>query len=171
MRFPRRSATVIGVHPLIDAGCVALCAYALGVVAGVRIRARDDREPGVWRKTDGQRHRRASTTGCAALEAGARATGIRGSGPRPRLICARGPYSTFIAHHHMEDTMIIDGVFPWFLANFEDDLFLHNPRFLAAAREAFSPKIVQPTSCTTSAAARGSFATATGSLRASRPRR
>jgi hypothetical protein len=64
-----------------------------------------------------------------------------------RLIRERVPYRTMSAFHQLKSSMGWTGEFPWFREAFEQPAFLHNPTFVAAAREAFSASIVRPTKC------------------------
>ena len=61
------------------------------------------------------------------------------------LIRERAPYPTVGAYYGYD---MGGDTFPWFLGNLPDDLFVCNPTFVTAAREAFSAKIVQPLHCT-----------------------
>lgn len=64
-----------------------------------------------------------------------------------RQIRRRAPYRTMSAFHQLKNSMGWAGEFPWFRESVDDEAFLHNPAFLAAAREAFGASIVRPTKC------------------------
>jgi hypothetical protein len=61
------------------------------------------------------------------------------------LLIERGPYHTTAAVHNLGATMGAGAVSaPWFKAYLDDPVFLENPRWIAAAREAFGAEIVRP---------------------------
>jgi hypothetical protein len=63
------------------------------------------------------------------------------------LIEKRGPYITMAAFHHMEDRLGGPNTQPFFRGMFDDEILLHNPAWIAAARESFSAEIVRPFKC------------------------
>jgi hypothetical protein len=63
------------------------------------------------------------------------------------LVRDRAPYRTTPAYHGLGGSAGRQDIAPWFRDHLEDDVFLHNPRFIAAAREAFGAAIVRPTRC------------------------
>jgi len=64
-----------------------------------------------------------------------------------RRIYARAPYATSYGYHRIGDTLMRMDAPPWFRGDFNDDYFLRNPAWLAAAAESFSATIVRPTTC------------------------
>ena len=62
------------------------------------------------------------------------------------IIRERAPYVNLFAFHNMLDTHA-EHIGPRFRQVFEDDLFLHNPRWIDAARSSFSAEVVQPFKC------------------------
>ncbi len=63
------------------------------------------------------------------------------------LIRDRGPYVTMAAYHHMEDRLGGPNTQPFFRGSLEDEVLLHNPAWVAAARASFSAEIVRPIRC------------------------
>jgi hypothetical protein len=60
----------------------------------------------------------------------------------------RAPFLTTPAYHdlaHMAGPE--QDITPWFRDHLDDNMFFHNPAFLAATREAFSAEIIRPTRC------------------------
>ena len=63
------------------------------------------------------------------------------------LIVARGVYQTTGKVHNLGATMGAAATAPWFKGYLDDPLFLQNPRWIGAARKAFSAEIVRPFAC------------------------
>jgi hypothetical protein len=63
------------------------------------------------------------------------------------LIKARAPYPTLAEYHQMQDSLGGAQTRPWFRTHFQDELLLQNPRWLQAAKDAFSAQIVRPFKC------------------------
>jgi hypothetical protein len=64
-----------------------------------------------------------------------------------RLVQERAPYVTMAAFHGMEDRLGGPRTQPFFRGAFDDQLFLENPGWIAAARESFGAGIVRPFKC------------------------
>jgi hypothetical protein len=64
------------------------------------------------------------------------------------LIAAHAPYETTAKVHNLAATLGTSAMTaPWFKGYVSEDPFLHNPRWIEAAREAFSAEIVRPFAC------------------------
>jgi hypothetical protein len=63
------------------------------------------------------------------------------------LIRSRAPYPSLGEYHHMLDMLGGVRARPVFRTHFDDALFVHNPRWIEAARQAFSATIVRPFKC------------------------
>jgi hypothetical protein len=63
------------------------------------------------------------------------------------LIACRAPFQTTGKLHNLGATMGMAATAPWFKGYLDDPVFLENPRWIAAAREAFSAEIVRPFAC------------------------
>jgi hypothetical protein len=63
------------------------------------------------------------------------------------LIEARGPYLNLAEYHGMQDTLGGARTRPWFRASYQDEIFLQNPRWMQAAKDAFLAQIVRPFKC------------------------
>ncbi len=61
-----------------------------------------------------------------------------------RLVEGLAPYPTTAKLHNLGATMGAAARAPWFKAYCNDPLFMENPRWIAASREAFGAKIVRP---------------------------
>lgn len=64
-----------------------------------------------------------------------------------RLIKGRAPYVNLAEYHGMEDQLGGSRTRPWFRTHFQDALFLHNPCWLQAAKDAFRAQVVRPFKC------------------------
>lgn len=62
------------------------------------------------------------------------------------IIRERAPYPNLFAFHNMLDSHA-EHVGPRFRQAFDDEMFLHNPQWIAAARTSFSASIVRPFKC------------------------
>lgn len=63
------------------------------------------------------------------------------------LVRERAPYRTIAAYHQMEDTLGGERTQPFFRGAFDDEVLLHNPQLIAAARKSFQADIVRPFKC------------------------
>lgn len=69
------------------------------------------------------------------------------TGPVLDLVRARAPYRSMLAYHnHGTRDGQLDS--PWFIDMTDADFLLQNPRWIAAAKTAFSAQLVEPLHCT-----------------------
>ncbi|MDG2004851.1 MAG: hypothetical protein P8J20_16125 [Novosphingobium sp.] len=64
-----------------------------------------------------------------------------------RLVESRAPYKTIAAYHQMEDMLGGANTQPFFRGMFEDEVLLHNPLMIEAAKRSFNAGIVRPFKC------------------------
>lgn len=67
------------------------------------------------------------------------------AGETIRLIRASGPFQTLLAHHGGTVDSAYD--MPMFRHAMTDDVFMHNPRWIEAAKQSFGAGIVEPARC------------------------
>jgi len=64
-----------------------------------------------------------------------------------RLVEARAPYKTIAAYHSMEDRLGGTNTQPFFRGAFDEEVLLHNPRWIDAAKASFNAEIIRPFKC------------------------